>query len=178
MTQRTALTKTLRDGRTAVVTIKPVDHLHQPSTTLYIEGKEITRHLGAHHAAPKAALAKAGPEYVAAIGPMLLTADEAAQIEQVYREVSAAIPPDLDGERERLVTALDYAEQGSGINAAERFDKDYANPFGGPEADEDQQRIIEAAEALAAFDAAHPETARKAAAQREATVRRIIEGGH
>lgn len=170
-----ALTKTLRDGRTAVVTVEPIGYLHQAATTVTIDGKEAGSHLGAYHAAPKAALAKY-PGHVAAIGPMLLTAEEAAQVEQVYREVMATIPPDWAWKREQLVAALDGAEQDYGINAAERFDQDHVDPWGGPEAREDQRRITEAAQALDAFDAEHPEVAQQAAAQREAAIRRALEG--
>jgi hypothetical protein len=175
-TEREALSKTLRDGRTAVVTVA-----HHPphgvATTLRIDGKQAASHLGPHHAAPKAALA-AHPGYVCAIGPMLLTTDEAAQIKAVYDEVCATVPPDLDMARWHLVTALDIAEQEPGIRAAERMDSgDYANPFGTEaEVAEDERRIREAAEALAAFDAGHPEIAAKAAAERERAVQRALEG--
>lgn len=171
---RVAFTKTLRDGRTAVVTVA-VSSINLTYTTVRIDGKEAGNHVGPHHAAPKAALA-AHPGYVAAIGPLLLTADECAQIEAVYNEVRATVPPDLDFARERLVIALDGAEMDKGINAAERFDKDYANPFGGPEAEADERRITEALAALAAFDAEHPEVAGRAAARQQAAIRRALEG--
>ena len=173
---RVALTKILRNGRTAVVTVKPIGYLHSASTTVTVDGREVGSHLGPHHAAPRAVIAAAGSQYVAAIGPLLLTADECAQIEQVYNEVSAAIPPDLTFEREQLVRMLDGAEMDKGINAAGRFDQDYANPFGGPEAEEDERRITEARDALAAFDAGHPEIAEQATAQRSAAARRALEG--
>jgi hypothetical protein len=54
---------------------------------------------------------------------------------------------------------------------------DYANPFG-TEAEnaEDERRIAAALAALRAFDAEHPEVAARAAAEREAAVRRALEG--
>ena len=171
-----ALTKTLRDGRTAVVTVA-----HHPphgvSTTVRIGGEEAASHLGPHHLPPLAAR-QAHPDHPAAIGILLLTASEATQIEAVYREVLATVPPNLDFERERLVTALDVAEQEPGIRAAERMDSgDYAHPFGTEaETREDERRTREAAEALAAFDAEHPEVAARAAAGREAAVQRALEG--
>jgi len=174
MTARTALIKTLRDGRTAVVTVKVIGYLHSASTTVTIDGEEIGSHLGPHHAAPKAALAKY-PGHVAAIGPMLLTAEEAAQVEAVYREVLATIPPDWRGRREELVRAIRGAEEDLHDYLADRMDSgDYPDPFGG--AEEYERRIDDAVAALRAFDAEHPEVAEQAAAQRRAAARRALEG--
>jgi hypothetical protein len=173
--ERIALTKKLRDGRTATVTVTPIGYLHQAATTVTIDGEEAGRHLGPHHAAPKAAIAKY-PGYIYAIGPVLFTAAEAAHIRQVYDEVQATIPPDLAFQREQLVAALGGAEQDAAAGAAERFDQDYADPWGGPEASEDQRRITEARQALTAFDAEHPQVAAQAAARREAAARRALEG--
>lgn len=171
---RVALTKTLRDGRTATVTVTAIGYLHAANSTVWIDGKEAGSHMGAHHAAPQSVLDKA-PGHVAAIGPLLLTAEEAAQVEAVYREVQASIPPDLDGARRRLADALDGAEMDLGINAAERMDAGYANPFAG--AAEDEQRITGARAALAAFDAEHPEIAAKIAAGRGEAARRAVQYG-
>jgi hypothetical protein len=158
-----------------VVTVTAIGYLHQAATTVTIDGKEAGRHLGAYHAAPKAAVA-AYPDYIAAIGPVLFNADEAAQIEAVYHEVQAAIPPDRAFEREQLAAAVNGAEHDAGVRTAERFDQDFADPWGGPEAQEDQWRINEAREALARFDAEYPENAAQVAANREAAIRRALEG--
>jgi len=173
MTEQVALTKTLRDGRTAVVTVEAIGYLHAANTTLRIDGKEAGSHLGPHHAAPKAALAKY-PGHVAAIGPMLLTADEAAQIEAVYNEVRATIPPNWTGRRENLVRAIRGAEEDLHGYLADSFDSGDPNPFAG--AEEYEQRIKGAEAALRAFDAEHPEIAEQARAKRDAAVQRALEG--
>ncbi len=161
--------------RAATVIVKPVGYLHQAATTVTIAGEEVGSHFGAYHAALKAAVAKY-PGCIYAIGPVLFTAAEAGQIQQVYDEVQATIPPDWNFMREQFAAALDGAERAAGVRAAERFDQDYADPWGGPEAIEDQRGVTEARKALAAFDAEHPEVAAQAAAQREAAVRRALEG--
>jgi hypothetical protein len=107
---RVALTKTLSDDQTAVVTVTPIAYLHRPSTSVSIDRKEVGKHLGAHQAACPLAREKF-PQAVAAIGPVLFTATEAEQITAVCDEVWATIPPDLDFARTRLVDALDVAEQ-------------------------------------------------------------------
>jgi hypothetical protein len=169
----TALTKTLRDGRTAIVTVEAIPYLHTAGTTVHIDGKESGRHLGPHHAAPQEVL-DAHPGYVAAIGPLLLTANEAAQIEAVYQQVSATIPPDLTGLRESILREIDGLEQEMGLRAAERLDAGYANPFA--ESPEFERRIAEARKRLTAFDAEHPEIAGQARAAREAAVQHALEG--
>jgi len=174
---REALVKTLRDGRTAVVTVEPVGYLHTAATILRIDGNEAGSHLGPHHAVARETLARY-PGHVAAIGPMLLTEDEAAQIKAVYLEVAATIPPDLDAARDRLADELNAAGQEPGLRAAGRMDSgDYGNPFG-TEAEnaEDERRIAAAAAALGTFDAEHPEIAAKARARRDAAVQRALEG--
>lgn len=90
-------------------------------------------------------------------------------------EVQAALPPDLDGQRQRLVSALDGAGLEPGIRAAELMDAGDPDPFRDQAGLE--RRIMEASAALGAFDREHPEVAARAAARREATVRRIIENG-
>jgi hypothetical protein len=173
-TERVAFTKTLRDGRTAIVTVA-VNSIRMTYTTIRIDGKEAGSHVGPHHAAPKPALAKAGPEYVAAIGPLLLTADQCAQIEAVYNEVRAMVPPDWTARRELLASAIRGAEEDLHGYLADRFDSgDYPNPFAG--AEKYEGRIEQAVAALAAFDAEHPEIAVQAAEYRSAAVQRALEG--
>lgn len=171
---RVALTKELRDGRTAVVTVTPIDYLHSAATTVTIDGNEAGRHLGPHHAIASPSFREAHPEFVAAIGPLVLTAEEAAQVEAVYREVSATIPPNLDFEREQLVSALNSASLEPAIRAAELMEADAADPF--REQAGLERRIMEARAALAAFDAEHPEVAERAAARLERAVQRALEG--
>lgn len=153
----------------------PVGYLHQAATSVTIGGEEVGGHLGPYHAALGVAITQY-PDYRYAIGPVLFTAAEASQIQQVYDEVQATIPPDLASQREQLVAALDGAEQDAAVNAAERFDQDYADPWGGLAAREEQRRITEARQALTDFDAEYPQIVRQAAALREAATRRTLEG--
>jgi hypothetical protein len=164
-----AFTKTLRDGRTAVVSVA-VSSLNMTYTTIRIDGEEVGSHVGPHHAAPKEALKAAGPEYVAAIGPLLLTAEQAAQIEAVYNEVRATIPANLNFAREQLVRAVNIAgDAWAAAQAAAQDNDTMGSYYAGPDA-RHQDAIAKAEQALADFDAAHPEIAAGLRRQREADV--------
>lgn len=174
-TGRVAFTKTLADGRTAVVTVKAIGYLHSASTTLTVDGKVIAEHLGPYHDVNRL-IAKERPELVAMLGPLGLNAEEAAQIKAAWREEAASTGPDWDFQRQQLVAAVNGREQEIGIGAAERFDRDHPNPWDGPEARQEKQALADAIEVLAAFDREHPEAAARAAAAREAAVQRALEG--
>lgn len=156
-----AFMKTLADGRTAVVTVKAIDYLHSASSTLTIDGEVITEHLGPYHAVSRL-VAKERPDLTAMLGPLGLNAEEAAQIKGIWQEVAD--------------TAVDSAEQETGLGAAERFDQDHPDPWNGTEARQEKRALADAIEALAAFDREHPEVAARAAAERDRIVQRALEG--
>lgn len=175
--KRVALEKTLRDGRTAVVTayLGGTGDRHAV-TTVTIDGEEVSSGL-TPYAAPRE-VREAHPELVAAIGPLLLTEAERDQVRAVLRDLAATVPPDLDAEREHLVRMRDGAEQEPAIIAAERMEHGgYPNPFSGEEYEAAQAAALRAQAALEAFDAQHPEVRGRADAQREADAVRRIQNG-
>lgn len=168
MSEHVALTKTLRDGRTARVTI------HQDgsgSGTVWVtswRGDEgLGSHCGPHHAKPGLPTG-----YVAAIGKLALTQDEADTVKAAYDEFVAALPRDLHSERRGLVAAvLEAQDRWSDTRTAnwDRFDGS-GNPFSADNANE--QRITAAIEMLAGFDHDHPEVKAAVDARRDVDVRR------
>ncbi|HMH94007.1 MAG TPA: hypothetical protein VK586_23375 [Streptosporangiaceae bacterium] len=169
---RVALTKKLRDGRTAVVTVSAGGKYAIP--TVSIDGKKADRQSAYVCDAPREIRAE-NPELVGWLGPLMLTAEEGDAVSTAMAEVQAALPPDLDRQRERLVSALDGAGLEPGIRAAELMDAGEPDPF--REQAGLERRIMEARAALDAFDREHPEAAARAAASRQATVRRVVEDG-
>jgi hypothetical protein len=166
------LTKTLTDGRTAIVIIEPAPGGGVLAAVARVDGVELGSHCGPHHLAPNM------PDgYVAAIGRLLLTAEEAAQMEAAYRAAEAAQPADpltgLLAERERLVAAVEgYTDQWTDDRSATFHAGDHPNPFA---ADARNEQLINDAEAaLVAFDAAHPEVVAAVRAERDAAMRRHL----
>lgn len=164
-----ALTKTLRDGRTATVTIEAATAWTGAVTRSWIDGKEIGNHVGPHHLR-----ANMPPGHVAAVGPLVLTQAEADQVEAAYYAFVAGLPRDLDAERRLLVAARNAA-----VVAAE-LDKEAAinaytgggDPWPGRQAAE--KRIFERSVALGEFDHAYPKTAAKAATAQAAATERAM----
>lgn len=171
---RVALTKKLRDGRTAVVTVSATSDGKYAIPVVTIDGEKAGRQSANIFVAPHEIRAE-HPELVAGVGPLMLTAEEADTLRAVMAEVQAALPADLDARRERFVAALDAAGLEPGIRAAELMDADAPDPF--REQAGLERRIMEARAALDAFDRQHPEVAARAAARQADTVRRIIESG-
>ncbi|MBF6333582.1 hypothetical protein [Nocardia transvalensis] len=158
-----ALTKTLSDGRTAVVTVTPT------ITKVHVDGTEYGSHMGPHHAFVR----RPGipDNIVAAIGRVLLTADEAAQVQAVWDQAQAQRPRDLRGERAALAHQLRCAEQEWSAAHNRRMDEgDWPDPFHDDAANE--RAITAARDALTAFDAEHPEIAAQLAADRDAAIAR------
>ncbi|WP_280426436.1 hypothetical protein [Nocardia carnea] len=160
-----ALTKTLSDGRTAVVTVTPT------TTQVHVDGAEYGNHMGPHHAFVR----RPGipDNIVAAIGRVLLTKEEAAQVKTVWDQLQARRPRDLRSERDALTHSLRCAEQEwSAAHNRCMDDGDWPDPFHADAANE--RAITAAADALAAFDRDHPEIAAQLAAERDAAVARRL----
>ncbi len=163
VTNTIALEKTLRDGRRATVTVTPGGR-----TQSWIEGELLGSHYGPHHwFARDPGIPE---EYVAAVGPLLLTAEEAAQVQAAYDRVRV-IKRDLDTERDLLVRSLAGAEDDWAHARADRLDSgDWADPLAIDPVHE--ARVEEAAAALVAFDTAHPGiVARRRARDHDAMLR-------
>lgn len=159
-----ALTKTLRDGRTATVTVTTDNH-GVVYTEATVDGKSLGSHVGPHHRRPNL---PAG--HVAAVGRLALTPEEAAYVEDAYRTARATastLPVPLTEQRHRLndilrAAVLDRSEAQE--SAWDDFDGG-GNPFSlHPGFD---QAIETAQRGLTQFDRAHPEI-------REAEVQRAI----
>ncbi|MEV0296995.1 hypothetical protein [Nocardia sp. NPDC050710] len=157
------LTKTLSDGRTAVVTVTP------GCTTVHVDGKAYGTHAGPHHVFYR----RPGvPEdFVAAIGRVLLTAEEAAQIQAAWDEAQARWPRDLRADRAILVHRVRCAEQEWSDAHSRRMDEgDWGDPF--CDDDTNEARIEKARAELAAFDREHAELVAQLAAEHAAAVER------
>lgn len=168
-----ALTKTTHNGQTAQIVIH-TDGQPYPYTVALLDGRDVGHHGGAYHAAPTGTGAPA--EYVAAVGKILLTQDEADQVRRAYDQVSALLPPDPHAardERDGLARELAGAIEDKAIDRAERWEHGDVNPFA---ADSEHDAAIERARtALADFDAEHPEVLDEIAAEQRAAVQRAFE---
>lgn len=153
-----ALSKKLRNGATATVTIQTIGG--SLCTVATVAGKTVGTHAGAHHAITNRP-AGLPAEYVAAIGQLMLTQAEADQISAAYR---AAVAPDLAEDRRQLLSAWD-AEYDAWQTKTER---NYAQGRGpASTAKRDAARA-----ALDAFDAAHPEIVAESAERMTVNVAR------
>ncbi|MGW5384014.1 hypothetical protein [Nocardia sp. NPDC003963] len=159
-----ALRKTLPDGRSAVVSV-----LAGGSTVVHVDGQEYGSHCGPHHAFYRQP--GTPDEYVAAIGRVLLTAQEAEQIETVWAQVRSEAPRNLRSERAALVDQVAAAEHTWSAQHNQRLDEgDWADPFGTDEANE--AAIAAARTELAEFDRRHPELVADLASERRAALLR------
>lgn len=171
----TALTKTTHNGRTAQVIIHQNENLpHHAYTVALLDGRHIGHHGGAYHAAPTNAGAPA--QYVAAVGKLLLTQDEADQVRRAYDAFCRDLPANPNAardERDRLARELDGAREDKRIDQAERWERGEVNPFADDAAHD--ATIERAHAALSAFDAEHPEVLEQIEAERLAAVDRAFE---
>ena len=169
MNTETILTKTLRDGRKATVTIG--DSGGRVCLTARIIGAgPLGSHAGPTHEATGGA-----PAGYRAVGKLALTPDEADAVDAAYRAAVAALPRDLRVERDTLVSRINAAEAVWADDRAaawDRFDGG-GNPFRHDAANE--ARITERRDALATFDAEHPEIVAEVATETRAMVQRAIE---
>jgi len=169
MSTKTILTKTLRDGRKATVTIG--DSGGRVCLTARIVGAgPLGSHAGPTHEATGGA-----PAGYRAVGKLALTPDEADAVDAAYRAAVAALPRDLRVERDTLVSRINAAEAvwaDDRADAWDRFDGG-GNPLRHDAANE--ARITERRDALATFDAEHPEIVAEVATETRAMVQRAIE---
>jgi len=169
MSTKTILTKILRDGREATVSVG--DSGGRVCLTARIVGAgPLGCHTGPTHEATGGA-----PAGYRAVGKLALTPNEADTVDAAYRAAVAAQPRDLRGERDTLVNRINAAEGAWADDRAaawDRFDGG-GNPFRGDAANE--VRIHEHRDALAAFDAEHPEIVAEVATETRAMVQRAIE---
>jgi Spy/CpxP family protein refolding chaperone len=148
-TPTVALTKQTRAG-VATVTIQHSATAGLATIATLTDGTTLGRHCGPHHAAVGL------PDgYVAAIGRLALTQDEADQITAAYQAATDALPRDLHAEREQLVDAANAAEH---TYAAERAAAVDGGTFAAYLADGDANMKARVE------DARHPETAAELAA--------------
>jgi len=169
MNAATILTKTLRDGREATVTIG--DSSGRICLTARIVGAgPLGSHAGPTHEATGGA-----PAGYRAVGKLALTPAEADTVDAAYRAAVAALPRDLRGERDTLINRINAAEDASADDRADAWDRfdGGGNPFQHDASNE--ARIAERRDALAAFDAEHPEIAAEVATETRAMVQRAIE---
>lgn len=163
------LAKTIRDGRTATVTIEtnPRGHL---ITVARLEGAEVGSHHGPHHKA-----ATLPPGHVAAVGPLCLTQAEADTLTAAWQTAKQAQPRDLHAERRDIVRDIKALAAETVNDPEDLIDQGDPNPYRNVASIE--ANLAEANERLAAFDAEHPEVAAKVETDRDERVQRFIEAG-
>ncbi len=163
-----ALTKTLRDGREATIAVGAI--YGRVCLTARIGREQISCHAGPTHEATGGA-----PAGYRAVGKLALTPGEADTVDAAYHAAVAALPRDLRAERDTLINRINAAEAAWADDRAaawDRFDGG-GNPFRHDAANE--ARITERRDALAAFDAEHPEIVAEVATETRAMVQRAIE---
>lgn len=166
-----AFTKTLRDGKTATVAACE----HGSFISAFIDGKEV--YSGTLAVAPKRP--DIPPEMTRRAGPVLLTEaehDEIRALQEAARQEWLATPEghaaSLKAQREALVRAVNAAGNAWTDARAAAQDNDTMSAYFGGQDERDQAAITKAGQALARFDAAHPEIADEIRRQREADVTR------
>lgn len=158
MADTVILTKPLRNGDTATVTISG------RTVTAWRGTQKLASHYGPHH---RAANPPAG--YVAAIGPLMLTQDEADQVEAAWN-AQPAPTKSLPAQRELLVASV-QAENNALIDyRAIAWDRRDGGTDPYPLEAQHEARIAEARKSLAAFDAEHPEVVVAVRIQRDADI--------
>lgn len=154
-----ALTKQTRDGRTVRVdvvhTVNPTDLGRQDDVVLvaHTDGVELGRGWALTH--PRDLPAGAS----AALGRAAFSPKEAEQIEAALHTVRVNVPPNLARVRERLVEALNAAQDIATAAAGRAHDDGELDPYLSPRGDaaRHEQAITDALQALEEFDREHPE---------------------
>lgn len=116
-------------------------------------------------------------KYTHVLGNICLTSPEAAALEEMAQAARAAhdlTPAGLREQRDRLVEAIGYALDDWHETHQRAVEQMSATGTTRIDADAKEPAVVEARQALAAFDAAHPEIAQLVEADRIATVERAM----
>lgn len=172
MERHHALTKTTSDGRTVTISV-----VADPTKAL---GLHYEAHMDGEKIGNSAAIARPLnlPEGAAgSIGRACLTAEEVAQVKEVADRVRAELPRDLEGERYILAVRRDAARHALAQAKAAAYDEGEPQVFHSRQEPALAQAERRAEEALAAFDAEHPEVLQGIRERREADLQRRLDWG-
>ncbi|WP_435108089.1 hypothetical protein [Nocardiopsis synnemataformans] len=174
----TALTKAVRDGRTATVEVvhtqQALPHGRRDDSVQLVarlDGEQVGTSTALSH--PR----NLPDGFVASIGVLALTQAEADQVEAVLSQVKAGVPEDLWETRAHLVERLSAARDIAADAVGRAHDAGALDPYLSPRGDRDRHErdIADAQRALAEFDARHPQVVADLRAQRADDVQRWMQ---
>ncbi|MEU2769402.1 hypothetical protein ABZ628_21970 [Streptomyces diastaticus] len=177
------MTKSLSDGRTITLDIEPADGSAMPRCVARAQDGAMIDWAGVISQLPEAA--RPAPELTHRLNKIVLTSDEAASLESLLQKARAVYDATPEGaayalrcRRDQLVRAVEDIASLSAHRRETSFDDEGGDGLAAYLAGEgkaDQLKETEAREALADFDAKHPEVAAAVRAEREQKRRRLLD---